>query len=83
MNLLLKLRHLLREKRADQIGSLNPDRLKDVPPLTPQKEAELRGLYYDCQNIRILLDELDRRDEIIKETDHELWLMVNKPNRRW
>jgi len=82
MNLLLKLRHLLREKRSDQSGSLNPDRLKDVSPLTPQKEATLRGLYYDCANIKILLDELDRRDEIIRATDHELWLMVNKPNRR-
>ena len=82
MNLLLKLRHLLREKSAEQSGSLNPDRLKDVSPLTPQKEAILRGLYYDCNNIKLLLDELDRRNEIIQKTNHELWLMVNKPNRR-
>lgn len=67
---------------STQRGSLNPYRLDNVEPMSPQKEAELRGLYYDCTNIRILLNELDRRDKIIKDLDHELWLMVNKPGRK-
>ena len=71
----------IKTKTKNNNGSLNPDRLKDVPPLTPQKEASLRGLYYDCQNIKILFDEIDRRDKIIREMDHELWLMINKPGR--
>jgi len=82
MNLFRKLRKTARAKKNDQCGSLNPDRLKNVAPLTPQKEAVLRALYYDCPNIKVLLDELDRRNDIIREMDHEIWMMINKPNKR-
>ena len=78
----MKFINWMKRKKSSEEGSFNPNRLKDVSPLTPQKEAELRGLYYDCLNIRLLLNELDRKDAMLKELDHELWLMINKPGRK-
>ena len=76
MNLLKKIKNLIRKNER---GSLTPFHLRDVSPMTPQQECTLRGLYYDCKNIKILLDEIDRRDEIIKKMDHEIWCMINRP----
>lgn len=71
------LKWLPKFKKNEQ-GSLNPHRLNGVKPLEAKREAELRGLYYDCKNIMDLLNELDRRDEIIREQDRELWVLINK-----
>ena len=72
------LRWFFKSKVKNDTGSFNPSRLEHCDPLSPQREAELRGLYYDCRNVRDLLNELDRRDRIIKDQDHELWKIINK-----
>lgn len=69
---------ILDRLKGDNKGSLNPSRLDNITPLTARREAELRGVYYDCKNIRDLLNELDRRDAIIQQQDRDIWRMVNK-----
>jgi len=70
--------NLLKKKTVDSNGSFTRGKVDTLSPMTPNQEAKLRGAYYDCPNVRILIDELDRRDEIIKAKDHELWLIINK-----
>jgi len=70
-----------KKKKLTEAGSLNPTRLENVAPLSAKREAQLRGVYFDCPNVHDLLDELDRRDDVIKKQDHNLWLLVNKKKR--
>ena len=79
MNLLKKLKSLIFK---DEKGSLMPYQFRNATPMTPQQEASLRGLCYECANVKILLNELDRRDEIVKKSDHDLWLTINKSRRK-
>lgn len=65
------------KKLKNENGCFNPSRLKNLNPLEPKREYELRQLYYDCKNVRDLLNELDRVNKMLQEQDHEIWEMIH------
>ena len=77
MNLWKKLKKWICKSNGNEDGYFVPVN-RESAPLRPEIEMKLRDVMYDCPNVKMLVDELDRMNILIKDQDHELWLQINK-----
>lgn len=80
MNLWKKI--INRIKGIDQKGNLSPRRLDNAKFLSPQKEAVLRALVFDCNNLKLMFDHIDLLEAELKKADYQRWKKIMKGQKK-